>query len=124
MRFIINVSGFGGKFSLMPLTMTLGGGLGLMSISVIIAELVMLHCTKEKKLYQKMKTDKLDAEEDENNANDEFSESKDIPKFPTLPHMNELIALNTKSVDIFDSTDVDKKNSILPKSNGCYIQKV
>ena len=46
----------------MPLTMTLGGGVGLMSISVIVAEVVMLNCTKEKKLYQKMKTDKLDAD--------------------------------------------------------------
>ena len=58
-RFIINVSGIAGKFNIIPLMMTIGAGFGLMSISVIIAELVMLHCTKEKKLYQKMKKDEI-----------------------------------------------------------------
>ncbi|CAF0949069.1 unnamed protein product [Brachionus calyciflorus] len=55
LRFIINVSGIGGKFSIVPLMMTIGAGLGLMSISVIIADCVMLHCTKNKTLYQKIK---------------------------------------------------------------------
>ncbi|CAF1057371.1 unnamed protein product [Brachionus calyciflorus] len=55
LRFIINVSGIGGKFNLVPLMMTIGAGLGLMSISVLIADCVMLHCTKERKYFQKVK---------------------------------------------------------------------
>jgi hypothetical protein len=42
--------------------LTIGAGFGLMSISVIVADCVMLHCTKEKKLYQKMK--ELDIKEE------------------------------------------------------------
>ena len=103
----------------MPLTMTLGGGLGLMSISVIVAELVMLHCTKEKKLYQKMKTDKLDAIGDESveGENEEIPESNNIPKFPTmLPELSETIALKS---NITESRDKEKKSKI----NG-FIEKV
>lgn len=93
-----------------------------MSISVIVAELVMLHCTKEKKLYQKMKTDKLDAEGEENGdeneeKDEEFSEvnNVNIPKFPVTPELNERIALNTKPTE-----SANKKPR---KSNG-FIQKV
>ena len=76
LRFIINVSGMGGKFNLVPLMMTIGAGLGLMSISVIIADCVMLHCTKNKTLYQiikegEVKKDLLDTTSYINN-NDEF----------------------------------------------------
>jgi P2X purinoceptor 4 len=61
-RIIINVSGIAGKFNIVPLMLTIGAGFGLMSISVIVADCVMLHCTKEKKLYQKMK--ELDIKEE------------------------------------------------------------
>lgn len=44
--------------------MTIGAGLGLMSISVIVADCVMLHCTKEKMLYQKIKEYDLNKETD------------------------------------------------------------
>ena len=73
-----------------------------------------------------MKTDKLDAEEngDEENANEEFSEAKDIPRFPTMPHISETIALNTKTTDLHEPIELDKKLSTSPKSNGYYIQKV
>lgn len=54
-RIIINVSGTAGKFAIIPLMMTIGTGFGLMSISVIVADCVMLHCTKKKSLYQKIK---------------------------------------------------------------------
>jgi hypothetical protein len=93
-----------------------------MSISVIIAELVMLHCTKEKKLYQKMKTDKLDAEGEENAENEEKDEemthetNTNIPKFPTMPNLNETIALNSKSL-------LAAKKQSKSKSNG-FIQKI
>lgn len=35
--------------------LTIGAGFGLMSISVIVADCVMLNCTKDKKFYQQMK---------------------------------------------------------------------
>ena len=54
-RIIINVSGIAGKFNIIPLMMTIGTGFGLMSISVLVADCVMLHCTKEKAFFQKMK---------------------------------------------------------------------
>jgi hypothetical protein len=43
--------------------LTIGAGFGLMSLSVIIADCVMLHCTKNKSLYQKIK--ELDVKEEE-----------------------------------------------------------
>ncbi|CAF0928545.1 unnamed protein product [Brachionus calyciflorus] len=55
LRFIINVSGLAGKFSIVPLMITIGAGIGLMSISVIVADCVLLHCTKKKRLYQEIK---------------------------------------------------------------------
>ena len=55
LRVIINVSGTGGRFNIVPLMLTIGAGFGLMSLTVIIADCVMLHCTKDKKIFQKMK---------------------------------------------------------------------
>jgi P2X purinoceptor 4 len=55
LRVIINVSGTGGKFNIVPLMLTIGAGFGLMSLTVIIADCVMLHCTKDRKTFQKMK---------------------------------------------------------------------
>lgn len=39
-----SVTGVAGKFDVMPLMLTIGAGFGLMSLSVIIADCVMLHC--------------------------------------------------------------------------------
>lgn len=58
-RFIINVSGTAGKFNIVPLMLTIGAGIGLMSISVILADCVMLNFTKKKKIYKEIK--ELDA---------------------------------------------------------------
>lgn len=44
---------------------SIGAGFGLMSLSVIVADCVMLHCTKNKSLYQKIK--ELDIKDDINN---------------------------------------------------------
>ncbi len=55
LRFIINVSGTAGRFALIPLMLTIGAGIGLMSISVLVADCVMLHCTKDRKYFARMK---------------------------------------------------------------------
>ena len=39
----------------MPLILKIGAGFGLMGVSVLIADCVMLHCTKDIKMFQKMK---------------------------------------------------------------------
>lgn len=39
----------------MPLMVKIGAGFGLMGVSVLIADCVMLHCTKDRKMFQKMK---------------------------------------------------------------------
>ena len=49
------MSGTSGLFSIERLVLTIGAGFGLLSISVIIADFVMLHCAKNKSLYQKIK---------------------------------------------------------------------
>lgn len=55
LRLIINVSGTGGKFNIVPLMLTIGAGIGLMSISVILADCVLLNFTKKKRFYQEIK---------------------------------------------------------------------
>ena len=55
LRFIINVSGTAGRFSVVPLMLSVGAGLGLMSLSVLVADCVMLNCTKDKRFYQEIK---------------------------------------------------------------------
>jgi P2X purinoceptor 4 len=72
LRFIINVSGTGGKFSVVPLMVTIGTGFGLMSLSVIIADCVMLNCTTLRSFYQRVKELKL-----EERGNDERKEEED-----------------------------------------------
>ena len=54
-RIIINVNGHAGKFNIVPLLLTIGSGIGLLSLSVVIADCVMLNCTKDKGFYKKMK---------------------------------------------------------------------
>ena len=61
LRFIISVNGQAGRFSIIPLMITIGAGLGLMSLSVLVADCVLLNFTNKKKLYQKLK--ELDAKE-------------------------------------------------------------
>jgi P2X purinoceptor 4 len=73
LRFIINVSGTAGKFNIIPLMLSAGAGIGLMSFSVIIADCVLLHCTKKKKYYQEIK--ELDVRE----KDEEADEPKHMP---------------------------------------------
>ena len=63
-KFVINVSGQAGEFNLLPLFLTVGSGIGLMSLSVIFADCVMLHCTKDRKLFKKVKVVRIDEKMD------------------------------------------------------------
>jgi hypothetical protein len=55
------VSANAGQFSILPLMLTIGAGVGLMSISVIVADCVLLNLTEKKKIFQKLK--ELDVKE-------------------------------------------------------------
>lgn len=55
LRFIINVSGTAGKFNIVPLMLTTGAGIGLMSLTAFFGDYVLLNCTKNKKMFQKVK---------------------------------------------------------------------
>ncbi len=63
LRFIINVNGVAGKFSILPLMLTIGAGVGLLTISDIVADYFMLNFTRKRKIFQKVK--QLDVNEAE-----------------------------------------------------------
>lgn len=53
LRFIIVVTGQAGKFDIIPLLLTVGSGLGLLSISSLIADFYMSTFAKNRKLFKK-----------------------------------------------------------------------
>ncbi len=55
LRFVITVTGRAGKFSFMTVMLTLGSGLGLLSLASIITDMILLNCTKKKSFYRKIK---------------------------------------------------------------------
>lgn len=60
LRFVINAVGRARKFNLVQLLLTLGACLGLLSISSLIADFVMLSCCVKKGNFHKMLTKNLD----------------------------------------------------------------
>lgn len=55
LRFIIVVTGKAGKFDFIPLLITVGSGIGLLAIPVIIADFLLLNLTRKRKIYQELK---------------------------------------------------------------------
>lgn len=55
LRFIITVDGSAGKFSFVPLMLSIGAGLGLLSLATIAADIVLVYCTKNRQTYQRLK---------------------------------------------------------------------
>lgn len=56
LRFVITVTGEAGRFSVLPLLVRLGSGLGLLSLATIITDLFLLNLTGKKKLlYRRLK---------------------------------------------------------------------
>lgn len=55
LRFIIIVNGQGGKFNIIPLMLTIGAGLGLLSLATIVADCMLVTCTKKREIYKKLK---------------------------------------------------------------------
>lgn len=55
LRFIIIVTGQAGKFNFLPLLLTLGSGLGLLSLATVAADLVMLNLLRRREFYKGLK---------------------------------------------------------------------
>lgn len=55
LRFVITVSGKAGKFNLIPLLLTVGAGVGLLSVATLVADCFLLNFSSKKKLYREMK---------------------------------------------------------------------
>lgn len=54
-RFLISVTGTAGKFNMVPLLLTIGSGLGLLSLATILTDLALLNITTKRKFYQDLK---------------------------------------------------------------------
>lgn len=54
-RFIISVTGTAGKFNLVPLLLTIGSGLGLLTLATLVADFCLLNIATKKKFYQDLK---------------------------------------------------------------------
>ncbi|ELU13670.1 hypothetical protein CAPTEDRAFT_169132 [Capitella teleta] len=55
LRFVIKVTGEAGKFSVVPLLLNLGSGLGLLAIATVLCDLVVLYILKKGPFYQDKK---------------------------------------------------------------------
>ena len=53
-KFIIVVVARAGKFNIVPLLITIGSGIGLLSIATIIADLAISSFSKEKQIYNEL----------------------------------------------------------------------
>ncbi len=49
------MNGKAGKFDFIPLLLTTGAGIGLLALPTIIADFILLNCTKKRKLYRNLK---------------------------------------------------------------------
>lgn len=54
-RFVIIVNAKAGSFSLVPLLISIGSGVGLLSIATIVVDCILLHFAKNKKVYREIK---------------------------------------------------------------------
>ena len=56
LRFIVVVSGSGGKFNFIPLLTTIGAGIGLLAIPTLLSDFILLNLTKKRKFYRNIKS--------------------------------------------------------------------
>lgn len=54
-KFILMIQGRGGKFSIVPLLLNVGSGLGLLAVATILCDIVVLYIVKKKYLYKSVK---------------------------------------------------------------------
>ncbi|EDO41363.1 predicted protein [Nematostella vectensis] len=54
-RFVVTVTGQGGKFNVVPLFLNLGSGLALLSIATVLCDVVVLYVLRRKEFYREKK---------------------------------------------------------------------
>ena len=54
-RFLITVTGIAGKFNVVPTLLTVGSGLGLLSVATIVADIALLYVATKRKFYHDLK---------------------------------------------------------------------
>jgi P2X purinoceptor 4 len=59
------VNGKAGKFDFIPLLITLGAGLGLLSVATLVADFILLYFTSRKDTYRELKQLTFSAEDAE-----------------------------------------------------------
>ncbi len=52
---MIAVNGKAGKFNAVPTLITIGSGLGLLTVATVVADIVLASCAKNRKAYQRLK---------------------------------------------------------------------
>ncbi|KAG8201730.1 hypothetical protein JTE90_012791 [Oedothorax gibbosus] len=55
LKFIVNAQGRGGKFSIVPLMLNIGSGLGLLAVATIFCDVVVLYIMKKREFYKSAK---------------------------------------------------------------------
>ncbi|XP_035222015.1 P2X purinoceptor 4-like [Stegodyphus dumicola] len=71
-KFLIMAQGRGGKFSIVPLLLNIGSGLGLLAVATILCDIVVLYVLKKKEVYKAIKFESVV----ENNINNNLSSLK------------------------------------------------
>ncbi|KFM70074.1 P2X purinoceptor 4, partial [Stegodyphus mimosarum] len=66
-KFLVMAQGRGGKFSIVPLLLNIGSGLGLLAVATILCDIVVLYVLKKKEVYKAIKFESVV----ENNVNEE-----------------------------------------------------
>ena len=97
LRFIIDVSGTGRRFSVIPLFTTIGAGIGLLSIGSYIADFVLLNMDRRKELYKNFINLYIN-ERDERKLNEAIEEVK-----------HDLNDLQLNTIDIEKSKMIDNE---------------
>jgi len=92
-RLVCYVSGTGGKFDVATLFVTIGAGIGLLSVATLVTDLVMKRCTADKEVYVATTTKEV--------RSVEMSPPEDTP---TVDMRRQLLELNEQASEIHSAT--------------------
>jgi P2X purinoceptor 4 len=79
-RFIIKVTGTAGKFSIVPLLLNIGSGIGLLAVATVICDIIILYVLKKRKVYKEKKYLNVHAEDAYNPQNDDDDDDDDVTR--------------------------------------------
>jgi len=64
LRFLVLVSGFGGKFDVVPMFVNLGSGLALLSVATVVSDIIALYLLPKRKFYHEAKYQDVNSGQD------------------------------------------------------------